>query len=345
MKKLKVSLICLPEVEAGTLYGAGDAFFASNGLWQALTGLSAKQNCAFLPETVGLQKGQITSCFGFPLVAQKGFDEVRETDIIYIPALLVMDLEAFARRSAKAAEWITARYHAGAIVASACTGTLLLAQTGLLEGTTATSHWAVAGMMKAHYPNVQLAQDRILSFSGPGHRLITAGGASSWQDLCLYLIMRFAGLQTAREVSRLFLFQWHRDGQTPYVALQRNTQHNDAIVGSAQLWLAENYSSAGAVARCAGMSGLSARTFNRRFRAATGLSPSEYLQYLRIEEAKQLLETTPSPIEGIAESVGYLDEASFRRLFKRIVGMTPATYRRKFLFPSRNHLEARGGAG
>jgi len=345
VQQVSVSLVCLPEVEASTLYGAGDAFVASGGLWKAMTGAEAPKDSIFVPATVGHEPGQVTSSFGFPIVVQKSFRETVKTDIVYIPSLLIVDLPAFARDNRETVSWINAQYRNGAIIAAACTGTLLLAETGLLDHAPATSHWAAAGLMKSHHPNVQLAERRILSFAGEGQRLITAGGASSWQDLCLYLIMRFAGMETAREVSKLFLFQWHRDGQTPYAALQRNTQHDDAVIGQAQLWLAENYEHSRALAGAVEISGLNERTFNRRFSTATGLAPSEYLQHLRIEEAKQILETTTLSIEEIAANVGYSDEASFRRLFKRIVGMTPAEYRRKYVFPTREQIEQKGGAG
>lgn len=345
MRQVSVSLVCLPEVEASTLYGAGDAFVASGGLWKAMTGTEAPKNCIFVPETVGHEAGQIMSSFGFPIVVQKSFRDMAETDVVYIPSLLIGDLPAFAQANKEAVDWIRTQYRKGAIIAAACTGTLLLAETGLLDHAPATSHWAAAGLMKSHHPNVQLAERRILSFAGKGQRLITAGGASSWQDLCLYLIMRFAGMETAREVSKLFLFQWHRDGQTPYAALQRNTQHDDAIIGQAQLWLAENYEHPRALATAVETSGLNERTFNRRFNAAAGLAPSEYLQLLRLEEAKQILETMTLPVEEIAANVGYSDEASFRRLFKRVVGMTPAEYRRKYVFPTREQIEEKGGFG
>lgn len=339
MRKISVSLICLPEAEASSLYGAGDAFVASGGLWKAMTGRQTTPNCMFSPATVGVEAGAIRSSFGFPIVVQTSFDEVETTDIVYIPSLLIDGLADFAERNRALSEWIRWQYENGAIIAAACTGTLLLAQTGLLDGEMATCHWAAAGLMKAHYPNVQLAEKRVLSFAGQGHRLVTAGGASSWQDLCLYIIMRFAGLETAREVSKVFLFQWHRDGQSPYAALQRNAQHEDGIIGQVQLWLADNYDRNGALAAATEVSGLNERTFNRRFRAATGFAPSEYLQQLRVEEAKQMLETTDRPIEDIAGAVGYADEASFRRLFKRNVGLTPADYRRKYVFPTRKQVE------
>ncbi|UUX50871.1 helix-turn-helix domain-containing protein [Nisaea acidiphila] len=343
MKKLKVALVCLPETEASTLYGVADALAASGGLWRAMVGAGADPECAFAPFTVGTEAGQVMTSFGFPVVAQKSFDQAEAPDIVYIPSLLVSDIMEFSEKYRATSEWIREQYQRGALIAAACSGALLLAETGLLDGAEATSHWAAAPALRQRHPDIRLIEQRILCFAGDGHRLVTAGGSSSWQDLCLYLIMRFAGMETAREVSRLFLFQWHLDGQSPYSVLQRNVTHEDAVISAAQVWLGDNYDQPGALSDAIAGSGLNPRTFNRRFNAATGYAPSAYLQQLRTEEAKQLLETTAMPIVEIAESVGYTDETSFRRLFKKQVGMTPANYRRKFKFPTRQQLERQGG--
>jgi transcriptional regulator GlxA family with amidase domain len=164
--------------------------------------------------------------------------------------------------------------------------------------------------------------------------VVCSGGASSWQDLALLLIARHAGTEEAIRISKLFLYQWHRDGQLPYASMIANVQHGDTAIQGCQEWIAQNYERADIVAELVHRSGLPKRTFDRRFRAATGYSPLAYIQALRIEEAKQLLETGSAPIEGIAREVGYEDTASFRRLFGRLAGMTPGNYRRKFQLPT-----------
>lgn len=333
LKELQVSLVCLPEVEASTLYGVSDALAACGRLWERFTGTPDSPNCLFAPVIVGDTREPFVTGFGSPVVPQATFRGIQRTDIVYIPSLLIADLPAFAERNREFIDWIRVQYEKGALIASACTGTLMLAETGLLDGYEVTSHWAAASLIRAHHPNILLAEQRVLSFAGPGQRLITAGGASSWQDLVLYLIMRFAGMDSARQVSKIFLFQWHRDGQSPFAALQRNAQHDDAVIGQAQIWLADNYARERALATAIETSGLQERTFNRRFRAATGYSPSEYLQNLRIEESKQLLESGSDGVGEIANAVGYSDEASFRRLFRRLVGLSPAEYRRRYAFP------------
>src|SRR5690606_16132210 len=162
---------------------------------------------------------------------------------------------------------------------------------------------------------------------------ITCGGASSWQDLALLLIAKYGSSEEAIRISRLFLYQWHREGQLPFASMAANVDHGDGVVLRCQRWLAENYERADVVSELVRMSGLPKRTFDRRFKAATGYSPLAYVQALRIEEAKQILETGSQPVDAIGREVGYEDAASFRRLFRRLTGMSPGDYRRRFRLP------------
>ena len=134
-------------------------------------------------------------------------------------------------------------------------------------------------------------------------------------------------------MSKFFLYQWHRDGQLPYASMIANAKHGDAVILRCQTWLAENYERPDIVTELVRHAGLPKRTFDRRFRAATGYSPLAYVQALRVEEAKHLLETGNTPIEAVAQEVGYEDLASFRRLFRRLAGMSPGDYRRKLQVP------------
>lgn len=138
----------------------------------------------------------------------------------------------------------------------------------------------------------------------------------------------------------MFLYQWHRDGQQPYASMVANVGHDDGVIQRCQSWLAEHYDEPDAVREAVAQSGLPKRTFDRRFRAATGYAPLEYVQSLRVEEAKQILETGDEPIDEVAAQVGYEDTASFRRLFRKLVGMTPGDYRRKFKVPAGMLLQA-----
>jgi transcriptional regulator GlxA family with amidase domain len=205
-----------------------------------------------------------------------------------------------------------------------------LAEAGLLDGCEATTHWNARPFFQRCYPRVLLRAERILVPSGAEHRLVTSGGSTSWTDLALYLLARFCGDAEARHIAKIFLFGDRSDGQLPFAAMVRPAQHEDAVIAQSQTWIADNYAVANPVAAMVHLSSLNDRTFKRRFKAATGYAPLEYVQSLRIEEAKQILETTDMAIDDVASSVGYDEPNSFRRLFKRTTGISPHQYRLRF---------------
>jgi transcriptional regulator GlxA family with amidase domain len=228
-------------------------------------------------------------------------------------------------------DWLRARYASGAIVASACSGSMLLAEAGLLDGAEATTHCYYAPLFRQRYPRVTLKTDKILVTSGPDRRIITGGGASTFNDLALYLIARFCGGEVAVQIAKLFLLNWHPEGQRPYAtSMLTQLQHSDAAVRRAQEWLTRNYSCPNPVGNVVAQTGLPERTFKRRFKSATGFAPLEYVQSLRLEAASELLEGSDEAVEEIAYQVGYEDITFFRRLFRRYKGVTPAAYRRQF---------------
>jgi transcriptional regulator GlxA family with amidase domain len=187
--------------------------------------------------------------------------------------------------------------------------------------------------MRRHYPAIALQPDKILVEAGEDRRLITSGSHATWYDLLLYVISRTAGREAALQTAKFFLLQWHSDGQSPYMSFREPLEHGDAIVRQAQEWLRRNYSQPNPVSELEAQSGLSARSFKRRFKQATGLAPLAYIQQLRIDRAKGLLEKSELPVDAVSWKIGYEDAAFFNRLFKRITGLTPGVYRRKFRLP------------
>lgn len=226
-------------------------------------------------------------------------------------------------------DWVRRHIAVDAVVCSACSGAVLLAEAGLLDGADAASHWLMADVFRDRYPAVNFRPERILCDSGRSGRLITTGGASSWQDLALYLIGRFCGAEEAARIARLFVIGDRRDGQLPFAVMTRPRQHGNAAIADVQTWLADNYASPNPVTAMVARSGMAERTFKRQFKTATGYAPVDYVQAMRIEEAKQMLETEPTAIEEIAVAVGYEDPTFFRKLFRRHVGVTPAQYRQR----------------
>jgi transcriptional regulator GlxA family with amidase domain len=170
----------------------------------------------------------------------------------------------------------------------------------------------------------------ILDLSSEPKGLITAGGVTAWQDLALHLIARFCGPEHAARTAKVYLLAGHEDGQLPFSAMTRRVRTDDAVIGACLAWIADNYAAPSPVSAMADRSGLTPRTFARRFRAATGHRPIDYVHALRIEGARLLLEAGGSAIEDVGYAVGYEDPTFFRRLFKRATGLSPGAYRRKY---------------
>jgi transcriptional regulator GlxA family with amidase domain len=195
-------------------------------------------------------------------------------------------------------------------------------------------HFGYARIFAAVHPRVPIHPERVLVISGKREELISSGASMTWHDLVLYLICRHAGATAAQAVARFFALQWHQEGLAPYIVFEGRNNHGDLAIQSAQDWIAGHFSVVNPLEQMIRRTGLTERTFKRRFTAATGLSPIAYVQRLRIEDAKRRLERTEAPVDEISWKVGYEEPAFFRRLFKRVTGMTPGLYRRRFRIPN-----------
>jgi transcriptional regulator GlxA family with amidase domain len=319
----------MPQSTPAALYGLYEVFASVGVAWCELTGeppAGPRMEVAIVSAT-----GEPYLCpLGTPIAPQASLGTVTRTDLIVIADLaLPAGCDPRGRWPDETA-WIRAQFAAGATVASVCTGAILLADTGLLDGGEATSHWSVVPLFREHYARVRLRPERILVRNGADQRLVTGGGAAAWEDLALYLIARFSAPAEAVRIAKLFQFGDRSEGQLLYAARLPARRHDDAVIARCQGWIAEHYALDNPVARLVAESGLAERTFARRFQAATGYAPVEYVQTLRIEEAKQLLESTTEPVDLVAQRVGYADPTFFRKLFKRRTGVTPARYRQRF---------------
>lgn len=324
--KPRVALLAVPSAHASALFGALD-IFSTAGVRLGGGGVDGAPGL----ETVIVAAGRkpVTGWHGVLIHPAAAVREADNFDAVFVPSLgePTGDMPP---HDDSVLEWLRQQYAAGAVIAAACSGVAVPAAAGLLEGQVATSHWAYAGELRRRYPGIRVQPERALVPSGEGHRLVTAGGGSLWTELVLYLIARLLGQEAAVASSKLYLVDWSRESQLPYACLEERLQHADAIVRAAQKFIGEHLTECDVLARSRETSGLAQRTFERRFRAAAGVTPLRYLQQLRVEYAKELLERTDRPAEDIADAVGYSDPASFRRLFVRLVGVTPAQYRRRF---------------
>ena len=215
------------------------------------------------------------------------------------------------------------------MLASACTGVLLLAETGLLDGREATIHWAFAPTFHRNFPRVKLRTEEVLITAGDRRELVMTGGVMSWHDLALHLIARHVGPTAAQAMARLLMLEWHAEGQAPYIELTPRLDHGDAPIAELQRWLADHYMVADPVDEMVARTGLARRTLERRFRKATGHSPLRYVQDLRIAEAAAGWSAPTRPSRRSA-SRWATRTPPFRRVFKRTTRLTPGAYRRKF---------------
>lgn len=228
------------------------------------------------------------------------------------------------------ARWLLDRHAHGTVLASNCGGSFALAATGLLAGRPATTHWFYADEFRTRFPDVRLEADRMVIDDGD---IVTAGGLMAWTDLGLRIVERLLGPTVMMETARFLLIDPSGREQKNYASFAPKLTHGDEAVLKVQHWLQARGGGAVAVPEMAGEAGMEERTFQRRFKAATGMTPVEYVQHLRVGKARELLEFTKRTVDQIAWSVGYEDAAAFRKLFHRITGLSPHEYRQRFSTP------------
>jgi transcriptional regulator GlxA family with amidase domain len=326
-----VSLVALPDAVASTLFGIFDVMNAMPLMGTPNAG--SRIGSPFHTDIVGEAVGPLGLASRVPVNVQRAIDTIETTDIVIVPSVLLRPEGWQKGRYPRLVDWLRRMYDRGAVLCSACSGIFLLAETGLFDGKDVTVHFHYAPPFAAAYPAIPIHPERVLVISGLREEFVTSGASTTWHDLVLYLIARFAGSTTAQEVARLFALQWHQDGLTPYIVFEGRSDHGDGDIQSAQQWLSKHFSIANPVEEMIKRSKLAERTFKRRFASATGLAPIAYVQRLRIEDAKRRLERTDASIDEISWRVGYEDAAFFRRLFKRTTGLTPGAYRKRFRIP------------
>lgn len=281
----------------------------------------------FSPELIAAGKRRtVRASNGFPARCDGTLREVPATDLVLVPAF-DGDVLAQLEDNRAAVDWVRKVYHMGANVASMCTGAFLLAEAGLLDGRAATTHWNAQNLFRRRYPRTRLVPDAIVVDEG---RVCTSGGATSFLNLLMHIVEKYCGPETARLASRMFLIDIHKGSQNPYAMLSSQKEHDDREVQRAQAMMEERFRDPVRVAALAREVAISPRHFVRRFKAATGSTPSDYIHRVKVEAAKQALEGGRRPISEVANEVGYEDVSSFRNVFRRVTGLSPTEYRSRF---------------
>lgn len=318
---LKIALVAVENALLSTLSGPLDIFEVSRLRWQQLHGGKADFCEAKIVAPQGIDVKDVHGLVVNPMTGRTDIPY----DIVIVPAMFG-DIEP-SMKNRQLLEWLRAQHQQGACVCTVCAGTFLAAKAGLLDGRKATTHWALAAEFRQRFPDVRLHAERILIDEGD---VITAGGVTSYLDLCIHLLHRFGSHQLATDIARIFLIDTIRQDQLPYTISSFSKNHGDRQILICQEWLEIHCTEHVTIPQMAAVAGLEERTFTRRFKRATAITPSGYLQTLRIEAARRLLERTRLPLESITRQVGYEDFSSFRRLFLKYSGLTPSAYRKRF---------------
>lgn len=326
---IKVLIVAVPETAGSALYGMVDVLLAAGNIWQTLV-RSETEDKLFQVAIVSPEKAIFSCGNGIPVNPECSIADDPDADIVILPELWLGPDEDLNGRYPELMAWLRHMYKQGATLYSACSGSVMLAESGLLDGCQATSHWGYKDLFRTHYPKVHFCPEPNLVFADPAGRIVTAGGTTSWHDLAIHIISRHGSSGEALRIAKVYLLKWHSEGQLPYASLVRSAPHADSVVRGCEQWLKENYKQSNAVTQVVEQAKIPERTLKRRFKAATGATLIEYIQNLRIEEAKTLLETEQMPVDDISVAVSYEDVSFFRRLFKRLTGLTPSQYRRMF---------------
>lgn len=252
--------------------------------------------------------------------------EITKTDLIIIPSLNHNYLSTV-KINKNLVEWIEKQYKNGAEIASICTGAFLLAATGLLEGKSISTHWTATENFKAMFPKVKLQTDKLITDE---NGIYTNGGAYSFLNLMIYLVEKYYDRHTAIYCSKVFQIEIDRTSQSEFAIFKGQKMHDDEVVQQAQTYLEKNLEDKINTEDLASMFNVGRRNFDRRFIKATGNTPNEYAQRVKIEAAKKAFETNRKTINEVMYEVGYSDVKAFREVFRKITGMSPLEYKRKY---------------
>jgi transcriptional regulator GlxA family with amidase domain len=304
-----------------SIVGPFKIFYRANAIAKAQKGREIfKIELAGISEEVDFYEGL------FAVRPQKNITDIKKTDLIIIPSLN-HHYEAAVGQNKLLADWIWTRYHDGAQVAAICTGAFLLAATGLLNGKPCSTHWSAAADFKNRFPKVQLQIDQVITDQDG---LYTSGGAYSFLNLIIYLVEKYFDRQIAILCAKIFQVEIDRDNQSVFSIFTGQKAHEDEVVRNVQLYIEENYADKVSFSSVSKKFAVGRRNFDRRFIKATGNTPVEYLQRVRVESAKKLLESTQKQISEVMYEAGYSDVKAFREVFRKVTGLTPLDYKNKY---------------
>jgi len=320
-----ITLLAYNECTTTGIYGFIDVLSMANRWHDHLNQYENATSPLFTWDIVSIDGKPLQAEGRVTVVPHCSIHDVGATDFILVPGFLP-PINFIGSLPEALTEWIQRQHNNNILIGSTCSGTFLLAETGILDGKTVTTNFRFTRSFKKHYPSVNLKPERILTEDSG---ILCSGATSSLYDLSIYLIEKF-GYKELAAVCRKMLLMEPRHTQSPYFIFDYQKNHADLVVKKAQSHMEENFTEPISLESLAKTLAISPRHFARRFKNATGDSPLLYLQRIRIEAAKQKLEKTMQSVDEITQHVGYEDPNSFRKLFKKNTGLSPREYRNRF---------------
>lgn len=303
------------------IVGTYEIFTRANEYWQ---GDSKKK--LFTIELAGVSDKAEFDNGLLTVIPQTNISAITKTDLIIIPSL-IRNFQKAKKGNKLIIDWIEKQYKEGAEIASMCTGAFMLASSGLLDGKNCSTHWCAADNFKEMFPNVNLQAEELITDE---HGIYTNGGGYSFLNLAIYLIEKYYDRQTAIYCSKVFQIEMGRQNQSAFIIFKGQKMHEDEIVKEAQDYIERNVQEKISIKQLASRFAVSRRQFDRRFIEATGNTPFEYLQRVKVEAAKKLLEVGRKTVSEIMYEVGYIDASAFRRVFKEVTSLSPVEYRNRY---------------
>ncbi|MET1067489.1 MAG: GlxA family transcriptional regulator [Pseudomonas prosekii] len=313
----ELGVLIYPGAQMAAVHGLTDLFGVANRI-------AAEHQTAQLP-LLRVSHWQVDNA----QAPARCFDSHAGADRALVAVLIPPSIGGFTEGQPPAGliRWLRQQHAQGATLGGVCVGSILLAESGLLDGRSATTHWTSAKSFAERYPAIKLLADTPIVDDGD---LITTAGLMAWSELGLRMVDRLLGPSIAASTARFLVIE-HSDSASQCGSnFAPILSHGDASILKVQHWLQSTGATDVSLTAMAERAGLEERTLLRRFRAATGLKPTEYCQHLRVGKAREMLEFTNGTIDHIAWTVGYADASAFRATFKKITGLAPSDYRTRF---------------
>jgi len=320
---MKHLAIIVPEGEnnLSSIVGAYKIMTRANAYWK-----DTGRKEVFKIELAGISK-QVEFYDGlFTVKPHKHVSSIARTDLMIIPSLNHNYAKAM-KPNQVLVDWIAEQYKLGAEIASICTGAWLLAASGLLDGKNCSTHWSAADDFRSRFPKVNLQTDQLITDE---HGIYTNGGAYSFLNLMIYLVEKYYDRQTAIFCSKVFQIEMDRQSQSSFIIFKGQKSHGDELIKKAQAYIESKLDEKISIESLSSRFAIGRRNFDRRFIKATGNTPVEYSQRVKIEAAKKAFESSRKTISEVMYNVGYSDIKAFREVFRKITGMSPLEYRSRY---------------